>query len=350
MVAIDPATGRTSWTNKTLTDLVPAGDTAFHHAHYLRDGNDLIALVTDGSLGRSAVARFSVPQRRLVWQFAVNQVLLPESLAVHNSLTCFAGIGANPQLAPSVTCLDPNGKRLWTSTLDQRGSISTDTEIEIAASRVMVMAYAETDPGHATVSILDLQTGAPTHTAFQVDATFGGIATRRLAVWKQDKVVALLAAGIAVLDLSATQPIPQLLVSLAGQFPRAPELAVGGSIVYLMYDLPYPNGGDQPSADVVAAFNLDTATKLWAKIDPAGPTFERFRPMRLQGSSVLYGDHDGGVWVLAAATGAVQRHLVPEQSPVAFLDRVAPLQYGSSLIVSENFGPGPTDYRLAAIQ
>jgi hypothetical protein len=65
--AIDPNSGRTSWTNRALTDLIPAGDSSFHHAHYLRDGNDLIALVSDGSQGRSAVIRFSVPQRRLVW-------------------------------------------------------------------------------------------------------------------------------------------------------------------------------------------------------------------------------------------------------------------------------------------
>jgi outer membrane protein assembly factor BamB len=350
MVAIDPTSGRTSWTDRTLTGLVPPGDRSFHYAHYLRDGNDLIALVTDGTQGRSAVIRFSVPQRRLLWQFAVNEVLVPESLAVHNSVTCFAGIGANPQLARSVTCLDPNGRRLWTSNLIQGESISSDTEIEIAASRVMVIAAFETEPGRATISVLDLHTGALAGAPFQVDATFGGIAMRHLAVWKQDKVAVFLTGGIAVIDLSSPQPTPQLVISLAGQFPRAPQLAVAGSTAYVMYDLPYPNGGDQPSADVVAAFNLDTATTLWAKTDPAGLIFERMRPMRVQGSSVLYGDHDGGVWVLAAATGAVQRHLVPQQSPVIFLDRVAPLVYGGWLIVSENLGPGPTDYRLAAIQ
>jgi hypothetical protein len=98
IVAIDPISGRTRWADTTLNDLVPAGPSSFHQAHFLRDGDDLIALVTDGTSGKSAVIRISVPQRRLVWQFAVNQTLFPESLAVHNSLTCFAGQEPGPHL------------------------------------------------------------------------------------------------------------------------------------------------------------------------------------------------------------------------------------------------------------
>lgn len=117
--------------------------------------------------------------------------------------------------------------------------------------------------------------------------------------------------------------------------------------MYLKYDLPYSNGGDQPKADVVAAFDLEGGKKLWERTDPADPQLERMRPMRLQGSDLLYGDHNGGVWVLAASNGAVRRHVVLRQEPQNFLDRVAPLENGNSVIVSQNFGPGPLDYRLA---
>ena len=348
IIAIDPASGRTSWADTSLNDLVAAGERSFHHAHFLRDGDDPIALVTDGSLQKSAVVRFSVTARRVIWQYTVNQILFPESLAVHNSLTCFAG--EDPHYARLVTCLDRQGNLLWTRNLQDGEGAWTDTEIAIAASRLMVLEYSDYDPGHALALFLDLQTGAATAPALQVNATVGGTATRRLAGWKDDRVVAFLGDGINVFDLSSPQHQPQLLISLAGRFPRAPEVAVGGSTLYLMYDLPYPNGGDVPKSDVVAAFDLETGTNLWQKTDLADPNFERARPLRLQGSFLLYGDHDGGVWMLAASTGVVQRHVVPSQSPLTLVDRVAPLQYGKSLIISENFGPGPTDFRLAAIQ
>lgn len=348
IIAIDPVSGRTRWADTTLNDLVPAGPSSFHYAHFLRDGDDLIALVTDGTSEKSAVIRFSVPQRRLIWQFAVNQTLFPESLAVHNSLTCFAGQRPNPQFALWVTCLDQNGRSLWTRNLEPSAS-GSGTEIDIAASRLMALVPTEGDPGHAVASVLDLKTGA-TVAVFQVNATFGGIAMRHLATWKDDKIVAVLADGIAVFDLSSTQGQPLRFVSLAGLFPRAPEVVVGGSTVYLKYDLPYPNGGDQPKADVVAAFDLESGKKLWEKTDSVDPQLERMRPMRLQGSDLLYGDHNGDVWALAASTGAVQRHVFMAQEPLFVLDTVAPLLNGGSLIVSENFGPGPLDYRLAAIQ
>jgi outer membrane protein assembly factor BamB len=348
IIAIDPASGRTSWADTSLNNLVPPEERSFHRAHFLRDGDDLIALVTDGSLKKSAVVRFSVTARRTIWQYTVDQILFPESLSVHNSMTCFAG--ERPNYARFVACLDRNGKRLWTQDLEQSGAAWTDTEIAIAASRLMVLEYSDYDPGHALASVLDLQTGARTVPTLQLSATYGGFGTRRLAAWKDDSVVAFLAEGITVFDLSSLQRQPQSLISLTGQFPRAPEVTVGGSNVYVMYDLPYPNGGDLPKSDVVAAFDLATGKKLWQKTDLADPNFERARPLRLQGSYVLYGDHDGGVWMLAASTGIVQRHLLPSQSPLTLIDRVAPLQYGKSLIVSENLGPGPTDFRLAAIQ
>jgi outer membrane protein assembly factor BamB len=348
ILAIDPANGRTRWADTTLNDLVPAGPTSFHHAHFLRDGNDLIALVTDGMSGKSAVIRFSVPQRRLIWQFAVNQTLFPESLAVDNSLTCFAGQRPNPQFALWVTCLDQSGRSLWTRNLEPSAS-GSGTEIDIAASRLMVLVPTEGDPGHAVASVLDLKTGA-TMAVFQVNATFGDIAIRHLATWKEDKIVAFLTDGIAVFDLSSTQGQPLGFVSLAGLFPRAPEVVVGGSTVYLKYDLPYPKGGDQPKADVVAAFDLESGKKLWEKTDPVDPQLERMRPMRLQGSDLLYGDHNGDVWALATSNGAVRRRVVLLQEPESFLDRVAPFENGNSVIVSQNFGPGPLDYRLAAIQ
>jgi hypothetical protein len=350
IIAIDPATGRTLWTDTTLTDLVPAGDRSFHFAHFLRDGDDIIALVADGSLGKSAVIRFSVPARRLIWQFAFNGVLLPESLSVHNSVTCFVGQGPSSQdSARSITCLDQSGKSLWVRNLGQSGGYWADTEVEIAASKLMVLASQAGDSAHAIVSVFDLQTGASTVVPFQVDARYGDIAMRHLAGWKEDKVLAFLTEGIAVFDLSFPQRQPQLLIPLVGQFPRAPEIAQAGSTVYVKYDLPHPNGGDQPMADVAAAFDLASGTKLWDKTDTADPQFERMRPMRLQGPDLLYGDDNGGVWVVAATTGAVQRHFVPTQAPLSFLERVAPLRYEGAMIISENFGPGPLDYRLAAI-
>jgi outer membrane protein assembly factor BamB len=348
IIAIDPASGRTSWADSSLNDLVPAGASSYHHAHFLRDGDDLILLVTDGSLQKSALVRFSTTARRAIWKYTVDQILFPESLSVHNSMTCFAG--ERPSYARFVACLDRNGKRLWTQDLEQSGAAWTDTEIAITASRLMVLEYSDYDPGHALASVFDLQTGARTVPTLQVNATSGGFSTRRVATWNDDRIVAFLAEGITVFDLSSPQRQPQLLISLSGQFPRAPEVAVAGSTVYLMYDLPYPNGGDHPKSDVVAAFDLGTGKKLWQKTDLTDPNFERARPMRLQGSYVLYGAHDGGVWMLAASTGVVQRHLLPSQSPLTLIDRVAPLQYGKSLIVSENLGPGPTDFRLAAIQ
>jgi outer membrane protein assembly factor BamB len=347
IVAIDPVSGRTRWADATLNSLVPAGPSSFHQAHFLRDGDDLIALVTDGTSGKSAVIRFSVPQRRLVWQFAVKQTLFPESLAVHNSLTCFAGQEPGPPLALSVTCLDRNGRSLWTRKVEQNGSSGSGTEIEIAASKLMVLVPTEGDPGHALASVLDLQTGASTVAPFQVNALFRGMATKHLTIWKEDKVAAFLTDGIAVFDLSSAHRLR--LIPLVGQFPRVPEIAVGGSTAYVFYDLPYPKGGDQPKADVAAAFDLESGRKLWEMVDLADPNLARLRPMRLQGSELLYGDNNGGVWVLAASTGSVQRHFVP-QDPLFVLDTVAPLSNGSSVIVSENFGPGPLDYRLAAIQ
>jgi hypothetical protein len=74
-----------------------------------------------------------------------------------------------------------------------------------------------------------------------------------------------------------------------------PEIAVGGSTAYVFYELLYPKGGDQPKADVVAAFDLESGRKLWEKVDLADPNLARLRPMRLQGSELLYGDNNGGV-------------------------------------------------------
>jgi len=346
IIAIDPDSGRTRWTDSTLTGLVPASDSSFRSAHYLRDGDDIVALVADGSLQKSAVIRFSVPARRLIWQFAVNGVVFPESLSVHNSLTCFVTQGPTTQpFARSITCLDKGGKTLWTRNLAQ--SDGDSVEVEIAASKLMVLSRQGIFSAQAMVSAFDLQTGASIGVPFQVDARFGDIGMRHLAAWKDDKVLAFLTEGIAVVDLSSSQPQPQILLSLAGQFPRVPEIAQGGSTVYIKYDLPYPKGGDQPMADVVAGFDLDSGTKLWERTDAADPEFARMRPMRLQGPDLLYGDDNGGVWVLAASTGAVERHFVPTQDPLSFLDTVAPLRDGSAVIISENFGPGPLDYRLA---
>jgi hypothetical protein len=350
ILAIDPASGRTRWADATLNGLVAAGPSSFHHAHFLRDGDDLIALVTDGTSSTSAVIRFSVSEHRPLWLFGFDRVLYPESLAVHDSFTCFAGQGPVPQLAILVTCLGPTGRSLWTRKLEQSGSSGDGTEIEIAASKLMVLVPASGDPGHATASVLDLETGESTTAAFQVDATYGGIAIRHLATWKEDQVVAFVTGGIGIFDLSSPQGQPQRLISLGARFPRAPELTVEGSTAYVDYDLPYPNGGDQPKADVVAAFDLASGKKLWEKTDPADPQLQRMRPMRLQGSDLLYGDHNGDVWVLAAGTGAVRRHVLLRQEPQHFLDRVSPLENGNSVIVSQNFGPGPLDYRLAAIQ
>jgi outer membrane protein assembly factor BamB len=348
IIAIDPGTGRTRWTDTALTDLVPAGDRAFHSAHYLRDGDDIIALVADGSLQKSAVIRFSAPARQLMWQFAVNGVIFPESLSVHNSVTCFVVQGPPTQpFARSITCLAKSGKSLWTRNLAQ--SDGDSVEVEIAATKLMVLSRQGIFSAQAMVSAFDLQTGSSIGVPFQVDARFGDIGIRHLAGWKDDKVLAFLTEGIAVVDLSSSQPQPQIVLSLAGQFPRVPEIDQGGSIVYIKYDLPYPKGGDQPMADVVAAFDLDRGTKLWERTDTADPQFERMRPMRLQGPDLLYGDDNGGVWVLTASTGAVERHYVPSQDPLLFLDTVAPLRYGSAVIISENFGPGPLDYRLTAI-
>jgi outer membrane protein assembly factor BamB len=350
ILAVDPESGRTRWADATLNGMVAAGPSSSHHAHFLRDGDDLIALVTDSTSSTSAVIRFSVSERRPIWLFGFDMVLFPESLAVHDSFTCFAGQGPVPQFSVLVTCLGPDGRRLWTRKVEQGGSSGDGTEIEIAASKLMVVVPAEGNPGHATASVLDLETGEPTTAAFQVDAGYRGIATRHLATWKEDKVVAFLPGGIAIFDLSSPLGQPRSFISLAGLFPRAPEVAVAGSTVYVKYDMPYPTGGDQPKADVVAAFDLESGKKLWEKTDPVDPQLQRMRPMRLQGSDLLYGDHNGDVWVLAASTGAVRRHVVLRQEPQYFLDRVAPLESGNSVIVSQNFGPGPLDYRLAAIQ
>jgi hypothetical protein len=348
ILAIDPVSGRTRWADTTLNGLVPAGPHSFHQAHFLRDGDDLIALVTDGTSRQSAVVRFSVSERRPIWLFAFDEVLFPESLAVHKSFTCFAGQRSAPPFAEWVTCLGPDGRSLWTRNVEQNGSSGSGTEIEIAATKLMVLVPAEGDPGHATASVLDLETGASITAPFQVNATFSGMATKHLAIWKEDTVAAFLTDGIAVFDLSSAHRLR--FIPLVGQFPRLPEIAVGGATAYVFYDLPYPNGGDQPKADVVAAFDLESGKKLWEKVDLADPNLSRLRPMRLQGSDLLYGDNNGGVWVLAVTTGAVQQHVVPGQDPLFVLDTVAPLMNGSSLVVSENFGPGPLDYRLAAIQ
>lgn len=348
IIAIDPQTGRTRWTDTTLNDLVPPGDSSFHFAHYLTYGDDMIVLVTDGSLEKSAVVRFSVPTRRVIWQLNVNGVLFPESLSVHGSMICFAGQGPVSQTsASSITCLNQDGKSLWTRNLGQ--SEVDWVEIEIATSKLMVLASQPPSPSQGMAWILDIRTGESTIAPFQVDARFGDVAVRHLAGWKDDKVLAFVTDGIAVFDLSSPQRRPQRLIPLTGQFPRAPEIAQGGSTVYVKYDLPQPTGGDQPMADVVAAFGLDSGTKLWEKTDAADPQLERMRPMRLQGSDLLYGDDIGGVWVLAARTGAVKRQYPPALSPSGFLQRVAPLRYGNGVILSENFGPGPLDYRLAAI-
>lgn len=348
IVAIDPVTGKTSWSDSTFDELVPSGDRSFHNAHFVSKGEDIIAVVADGTSGKSAVVRYSTTTRRVVWQFLADLIVLPESLSVSDSRVCFAAEDARPGFALTVSCLDQSGRLIWRRVLGDHGSDWGDVEIALGATRLLVLAQLGASYP-AVASFFDLSTGAPLTASVTVGASFGYTGTRHLATWKDDKVIAFLNQGLVLFDLAATASQPIVLASLEQQFPRAPEIAIGGSTAYVMYDLPFPNGGDQPMADVVAAFNLNTGKKLWDKSDAATGRFSRMRPMRLSGSTLLYGDHTGGVWMLAVGSGAVLKHVVPLQQPASFVETLAPLQGNGRLIVSENFGPGPTDYRLAAI-
>jgi outer membrane protein assembly factor BamB len=350
IVAIDPDTGKTRWTDSTLTGLVPVGARSFHSAHFVREGDDIVAAAADGSSRKSVVIRFSIATRAIVWQFALQQLVLPESLSVSGATTCFAAVDPGPRFARSVTCLGQDGKPSWSHSLDVQERLWGETEIEIAATRLIVLAEMRGRADEAMASVFELQTGAPALPSFPIRASYGHVGDHHLTRWKEDKVVAFLDEGVAVLDLAAHPDQPRLVASLSQRFPRAPEIVVGGSTAYVMYDVPYPNGGDQPRADVVAAFDLKAGRKLWEKTDAANLEYERVRPMRLQGPDLLYGDHTGRVWILAAGSGAVKRQLLPRQDPLSFIQTLAPFEIGNTIIVSENFGPGPLDYRLAAIK
>lgn len=334
IIAIDPDSGRTRWADTTLTDLVQTGDRRFYGFHFTRDGDDLIALVSNGSLGKGAVIRFSVATRRVIWQFSVNQSLYPESLSVRNSVTCFAGSGVGSDF---VTCLE-NGKTLWSRAIQQYAP----AEIEIAASSLMVLVGS-------TITFLNLKTGATT-ASFQVGyVRYGDVGIHHLASWKENQVAAFLYEGIAVFDLSSPSSQPQRFIPLVG-FPRAQQIAVEGSTAYVKYDLPYPTGGDQPRADVVAAYDLASGTQLWSRTDARVDDVWKMRPMRLQGSNLLFGDLNGDIWILDAKSGVVQRHVLPTKVSGRIFQWASPLEYKSSVIVVDNVGSSPFDYYLAAIK